>query len=268
MSASSHDQDALLELALGLARAAGELLLERFGGPPSGVSAKTTRTDLVSDADRDAEALILARLTAARPGDAIVAEEGGASFGHGGLSWLVDPLDGTINYLWGIPHWSVSVAAADDAGPLVGVVHDSCRGETFSALRGGGAWLGETRLQLDPGPPLEEALIGTGFNYDAAERARQAARLTQVLPAVRDLRRYGSAALDLAWVAAGRLDGYFETGLNAWDWAAGRLLVAEAGGTVWELPAAGGSPGGVGAARPGLAEPLAGLLGRAGTTAG
>src|SRR5581483_6791127 len=100
-------------------------------------------------------------------------------------------------------------------------------------------------LRLDPGPPLAQALIGTGFNYDAGERARQAARLTAVLPEVRDVRRYGSAALDLAWVAAGRFDGYFETGLNAWDWAAGRLLVAEAGGTIWELPAAGGSPGGV-----------------------
>jgi myo-inositol-1(or 4)-monophosphatase len=249
----------LLDIAARAARAAGDLLARRFGGPATGLAAKTSRTDLVSDTDRAAEALILELLRRERPDDAILAEEGGGATGGSGVRWLVDPLDGTINYLWGIPQWSVSVAALDAEGPLVGVVHDPPRGETFRAGRGGGAWLGRTRLRMGAGPPLAEALVGTGFNYRAEERARQAARLTRVLPAVRDVRRFGSAAIDMAWVAAGRLDAYFETGLSPWDWAAGRLLVTEAGGVVRELPADGG-PAGVAAAGPGLIGPLTGLL--------
>lgn len=256
--------DDLLEIAVRAAHAAGALLIERFGDPATGLTAKTSRTDLASDTDRDAEALILRIIEAARPGDAIVAEEGGAAAGGSGVRWLVDPLDGTINYLWGIPQWSVSVAAVDDRGPLVGVVHDPPRGETFSARRGGGAHLDGRPLVMGPGPVLGEALVGTGFNYRADERSRQAARLRTVLPAVRDVRRFGSAAIDMAWLAAGRLDGYFETGLNPWDWAAGRLLVAEAGGVVQELPAAGGSPAGVVAAGPELIGPLRALVDAAG----
>jgi myo-inositol-1(or 4)-monophosphatase len=246
---------AILALALEAAHAAGALLLERVGRPVSGLTAKTSRTDLVSDVDRDAEGLLVGMIRAARPGDAIVAEEGGGSSGDSGVSWLVDPLDGTINYLWGIPQWSVSVAARDAAGALVGVVHDPSRAETFSARRGHGAWLGDRRLAIGPGAELSESLIGTGFNYRAEERARQAERLTRVLPAVRDLRRFGSAAIDLAWVAAGRLDGYFETGLNPWDWAAGELLVREAGGLITEMP-----DGTVVAAGPELFAPLRALM--------
>jgi len=245
----------LLSLALAAARAAGDLLLERVGGPVSGLTSKSSRTDLVSDADRDAEALVLGMIRAARPDDTIVAEEGGAASGGSGITWLVDPLDGTINYLWGIPQWSVSVAARDRDGAIVGVVHDAPRGETFTARRGHGAWLGGARLAVGPGPELSQALIGTGFNYRSDERSRQAERLTRVLPAVRDLRRFGSAAIDLAWVAAGRLDGYFETGLNPWDWAAGELLVREAGGVVEEMPASG-----LIAAGTGLIDPLRALV--------
>jgi myo-inositol-1(or 4)-monophosphatase len=262
VTGGARDDD-LLDLAVRAAHAAGALLVERFRGPATGLAAKSSRTDLVSDTDRDAEALILGIISSARPDDAIVAEEGGAAAGaggDGGLRWLVDPLDGTINYLWGIPQWSVSVAALDERGPLVGVVHDPPRGETFSARRGAGARLGDEPLALGPGAELDQALVGTGFNYRAEERARQAARLVGILPAVRDVRRFGSAAIDLAWVAAGRLDGYFETGLNPWDWAAGRLLVSEAGGVVQELPPAGGSPGGVVAAPPGLIGPLRALV--------
>jgi myo-inositol-1(or 4)-monophosphatase len=264
-----RDED-LLPLAVRAARAAGDLLNERFGGPATGLAAKSSRTDLVSDTDRDAEALILGIISAARPDDAIVAEEGGGADGPADarVRWLVDPLDGTINFLWGIPQWSVSVAAFDREGPLVGVVHDPCRDETFSARRGAGARLGDEPLALGPGAELDQALIGTGFDYRAEERARQAERLRAVLPAVRDVRRFGSAAIDLAWVAAGRLDGYFETGLNAWDWAAGRLLVCEAGGVVQELPPAGGGPGGVVAAPPGLIGPLRALVDAAGAAPG
>jgi myo-inositol-1(or 4)-monophosphatase len=251
---------ALLELASRAARAAGALLVDRATGPATGVSAKSTRTDLVSDADRDAEALIVAAIRAERPGDAITAEEGAAAAGGSGLRWLVDPLDGTINYLWGIPHWCVSVAAADDAGAVVGVVHDPSRDETFTALRGAGAALDGRPLRLEGAPPLDEAMLATGFNYAREERARQAARLAHVLPWVRDVRRFGAAALDLAWLAAGRVDGYLETGLQPWDWAAGALLVTEAGGAVQDLPARGGSPAGLLAARAPLAGPLRELV--------
>jgi len=254
----------LLDLATRAARAAGDLLLERAGGPVSGVSSKSPGTDLVSDTDRDAEALIVGMLRSERPGDAIVGEEGADAPGSGEVRWLVDPLDGTINYLWGIPQWSVSVAALDADGPLAGVVHDPSRGETFAALRGGGARVGEAPLRLGPGPPLDEALVGTGFNYVSAKRRRQAAALTAILPAVRDVRRFGSAAIDLAWVACGRLDGYFERGLNPWDWAAGRLIVSEAGGLVEELPPTAEDPVGCIAAPPALFGPLRALLDDAG----
>jgi myo-inositol-1(or 4)-monophosphatase len=246
----------LLELALEAATAAGSLLLERAGGPVSGLASKSSRTDLVSDADRDAEELILRTIRAERPGDAITAEEGGAAEGGSGLRWLIDPLDGTINYLWNVPHWCVSVAARDDEGALLGVVHDPSRGETFHAVRGGGARLGDATLAMGAGPPLGEALVGTGFEYRVEERARQAARVATVLPRVRDVRRFGAAALDLAWLAAGRLDGFYESSLNPWDWAAGELLVREAGGVVRALP-----PRGVVAAGPELIGPLAELVG-------
>lgn len=253
-------RDPLLDVAARAARAAGDLLLARAGAEATGLAAKSSRTDLVSDADRAAEEAILDVLGAERPGDAVEAEEGGAAEGTTGVRWVVDPLDGTINYLWGIPHWCVSVAALDAGGARVGVVHDPCRDETFSAVRGAGAALGGRPLRLGPGPPPAEALVATGFNYRAEERARQAERLRRVLPAVRDVRRMGAAALDLAWLAAGRYDAYFETGLNPWDWAAGALIVREAGGDVAERASAPGRPPLMAAARPGLLAPLLDLV--------
>ena len=245
----------LLALALAAARSAGWLLLERARKPATGLSSKTSSTDLVSDTDRAAEQLIARTILAARPDDALVAEEGAAAEGGSGVRWLVDPLDGTINYLWGIPQWCVSVAALDADGGLAAVVHDPSRGETFTAVRGGGARLDGAPLRVLPATDLSEALIGTGFDYRADERARQARLLTRVLPAVRDVRRLGAAALDLAWVAAGRLDGYFETGLKPWDRAAGELIVREAGGVVEEIDRSG-----VVAAGPSLIGPLRALV--------
>lgn len=252
------DPAALLDLAVRAAHAAGALLLDRFGGEHSGVDAKSSRTDLVSDTDRDAEALLVGMLRAERPDDGLVAEEGSAATSSTGVTWIVDPLDGTINYLWGVPHWSVSIAVVDDAGDVAAVVHDPCRGETFTASRGGGAWRGDTRLTLTPSTNVAEALVGTGFSYVAEERARQADVLRRFLPHVRDVRRFGSAALDLAWVAAGRLDAFYETGLSPWDWAGGSAIVREAGGTGTTIPVADG-PDGFLAARPGLADPLLAL---------
>ncbi len=222
-------------LAVEVAGAAGSLLLERFGGPARGLAAKSTATDLVSDADRDAEALILRMLREARPDDAVVGEEGAHVSGTSGLRWLVDPLDGTINYLYGVPQWCVVLACLDRSGALVGVVHDPCRRETFVAERGRGAWLGDRRLKVSNERELAKGLVATGFGYDAEVRRTQGAVVARVLPRVRDIRRFGSAALDLAWVACGRHDGYFESGINPWDVEAGILLVHEAGGAVSRL---------------------------------
>jgi len=246
-----------LELAELAARQAGELLLERFGGPASGVAAKSSSTDLVSDADRAAEAAILELLAAERPDDAILGEEGTAATGTSGRRWVVDPLDGTTNYLYGYPAWSVSVALEDPGGLLAGVVHDAPRRETFRAERAGGAALNGRSIGVRLHDDLATALIATGFGYAPERRAAQAEALQAILPRVRDLRRAGSAALDLAWVAAGRLDGYYERGLKAWDWAAGRLIVLEAGGVVEALD---GEPAGLVAASPELLPDLSRLV--------
>jgi len=196
------------------------------------VRTKSTSTDLVSEADERAEQAVVAYLRARRPHDGLVAEEGSASESSTGFRWLVDPLDGTINYLYGIPHWCVSVACADARGAIAGAVFDPIRGELFTAARGAGTQLGGRPIGASSVAELTGALVATGFSYDAGERAAQAAIVAKVAGSVRDIRRAGSAALDLAWVAAGRLDAYFEVSRSAWDTAAGALLVREAGGDV------------------------------------
>jgi myo-inositol-1(or 4)-monophosphatase len=220
--------------------------MERFGGPARGVGSKSSATDLVSDADRDSEALIRDMLARERPEDGLLAEEGTSASGESGRRWVFDPLDGTVSYLYGYPHWCVSVALEDTQGTLTGVVYDPNRDELFAAERSSGATLAGNPISVRENPPLAEALVATGFGYDPARRAEQAEVVRRLLPAVRDIRRAGSAALDLAWLAAGRLDAYYERGLNAWDWAAGSLLVREAGGTVEALQGRGsGEPYGL-----------------------
>jgi myo-inositol-1(or 4)-monophosphatase len=241
----------LLRVAREAAKAAAAELMPRFGGRShteahgDGVRAKSTPTDLVSDADLAAEEAIRAVLAHRRPGDAILAEEGGAT-GGGELRWLVDPLDGTINFLFGIPAFAVSVACEDGSGTLAGVVLDPVREEYFEATRSGPATLDGHELRLnDQAISLPFAMVATGFGYDSGMRARQAEALRRVLPRVRDIRRVGSAALDLAWTAAGRFDAYFERGLKAWDMAAGSLVAQRAGLAVRKLPEQGPDPAGV-----------------------
>jgi myo-inositol-1(or 4)-monophosphatase len=217
------------------------------------VERKSSRTDMVSDADRDAEELVRTMLARERPDDGLLAEEGSESEARSGRRWVVDPLDGTTNFLYGIPVWAVSVALEDSEGTLVGAVRDPVRDETFTAVRGGGARLNEVELTMGDTDRLETALIATGFSYDSDQRADQARLLTQMLPRVRDIRRAGAAALDLCGLAAGRVDGYYERGLEPWDWAAASLVVQEAGGVVRRLD---GEPAGLMAAAPGIAEGL------------
>ena len=211
---------------------------------------------MVSDADRAAEEAISSLLRAERPDDGLLGEEGMSVEGSSGRRWVVDPLDGTTNYLYRYRAWAVSVALEDSEGALVGVVHDPLAGETFRASRGGGAELNGAPIQVRDVEELGRALVATGFGYDPDVRRGQAQVLLRVLPHVRDVRRAGAAALDLCHVAAGRLDGYYERGINHWDWAAGALIVEEAGGRV--VPLEGGRPG-LAAAGPRLVQALADL---------
>ncbi len=257
-------EDPLLEQlassALEAATAAAGFAADRQGHERSEVATKSSATDMVSEVDRGAERLIAAVLARRRPDDAVLGEEGAQRSGTTGVRWVVDPIDGTTNYLFGIPAWSVSVAAERDGRPVVGVVVDPSRGETWAAVEGRGARCnGSPRRVAEGRSTLATALVGTGFGYDRQRRMRQAEVLSSVLPAVRDIRRVGSAALDLCWVAAGRYDAFYELGLNAWDMAAGAVVCREAGGVVQTL-----GDGLVLATTPSLAGPLRELLESAG----
>ena len=248
----------LAELAQEAAVAAGALLRERFvAGRESSVANKSSPTDPVSEADLASQRAIRSLIAERRPDDAFLAEEEGADVeGSSGLRWVVDPLDGTVNFLYGIARWSVSVAVRDAHGTLAGVVHNPMMGETFTATRGGPALLGgePIRSRAADAPALARSLVATGFGYDAALRARQGAVLARLLPMVRDIRRPGSAALDLCDAALGRCDAYYEHGLSAWDVTAGALICRCAGLEVRELA------GGILAAPPALAGELAEIV--------
>ncbi|MBW3641730.1 MAG: inositol monophosphatase [Actinobacteria bacterium] len=257
---SGVDVRELLSLGVRLAEAAGSLLVDALGRVHADVTTKTSATDMVSEVDRASERLIVDALRSARPSDGVLAEEGGSHDGSSGVRWVIDPLDGTTNYLYGFPAFTVSIAAEIDGRSQVGVVVDPLRGETFAAVEGGGATCNGSPIHCGGKDELATALVGTGFSYDAARRRIQARALAAVLPVVRDIRRAGAASLDLCWVACGRLDGYYEHGLQPWDFAAGALIAAEAGATVGDL--AGGPPSTsfAIAAAPGLFDPLRQLL--------
>jgi myo-inositol-1(or 4)-monophosphatase len=256
----------LLAIASEVAREAGALLRDRPARLQ--VSSKTTPTDAVTEMDRASERLIIDRILAA--GDRIVGEESGKRDGAVGddVTWFVDPIDGTVNYLYNLPQFSVSIAAQIAGESVAGVVYDVMRDEMYAATRGGGATCSGVPLRCTAQTDLGLSLIATGFAYAAETRNVQAAVLTTVLPAVRDIRRLGSAALDLCAVAAGRVDGYYEAGMQPWDWAAGALIAREAGARVGGLN---GRPPGVWttlAANPTLFTALERLLLEAGDPSG
>jgi len=258
------DNAVLLDLAERVARRAGELLLAGAGELRVDVSTKSSGTDMVSEMDRASEALIVDGILAERPDDAILGEEGASRTGTSGVRWVIDPLDGTTNYLYRHPTWAVSVGVEVDGTVEAGVVASPGLGEVFTAARGKGAWLNGEPIGVSGAEDLATALVGTGFGYQANRRALQAAVLPHLLPAVRDIRRNGVASLDLCWVACGRLDAYFEYGGQPWDVAAGLLVATEAGATAYGLD--GGPPvhDSVMVATPGVSQPLLGLLLRAG----
>ena len=225
----------LLALAEQAAEKAGRLLLDERPDVLQ-VTAKSSPTDVVTQMDRAAEDLLARTILAARPTDAILGEEGGERAGSSGVRWVIDPLDGTTNYLYDLPLWSVSIGAEVDGRVEVGVVHAPALGLTFVATRGGGAWerspRGVRALQASGVTDLSHALLSTGFGYDSDQRRRQAQALVDVAPLVRDVRRLGSAAIDLCFVASGRTDAYVESRLHPWDVAAGALIAREAGAEV------------------------------------
>jgi myo-inositol-1(or 4)-monophosphatase len=239
------EPQALVVLARSVAREAADLLLARHG-QVAVVEVKSSPTDVVTQLDRAAEQLIRDRLLAARPADAILGEEGGQT-GHGRVRWIVDPLDGTVNYLYGLPDWAVSIAAEVDGEVVAGAVCVPMQRSMYSATLGGGAWLesewqaGPQQLACNADVALASALVATGFGYAAEQRAAQGLVTAAVLPQVRDIRRTGSAANDLCSVAAGRVDAYYEQGVHEWDVAAGGLVAREAGAAMGGL---GGRPAG------------------------
>lgn len=248
--------DELYQVALKVATGAAELVSSYSTKRLEHVETKSSPTDLVSEADRASEAYIVTELARSRPNDAFHGEEGAHLEGRSGVSWVADPLDGTTNFFFGVPAYSVSLAAKMGRRTVVGVVVDPTRGETWSAALGRGAWCNGSRCHVALGrSELPTALVATGFGYSKELRSRQAALIPSVLPAVRDIRRFGSAAIDLCWVAGGRFDAYYESHLNDWDWAAGALVCEEAGGKVARL--AGQT---LVAATPGLIQALSELL--------
>lgn len=252
----------LLPLAWHAAQRAGAFLRDERPADLA-IDTKSTPSDVVSAMDRDAEAMIVGDLLGPRPDDGFLGEEGGERLGSSGVRWVVDPLDGTVNYLHWLPLWGVSIAAEQDGDAVVGVVHLPEFGETYVGIRGEGAWLvrdgrGE-RLAGSRCADLSAAIVATGFGYDAGRRGRQAAVVQGVISQVADIRRMGSAVVDFCWLARGRTDAYYEAGLNPWDIAAGALIAREAGMDVGGLDSQTGDTLVI-ASAPGIREPLHALL--------
>jgi myo-inositol-1(or 4)-monophosphatase len=259
------DPAELLELASSAAEEAAELLLSRHGRVRV-VETKSSPTDVVTEMDGAAEELIRQRILAARPGDAILGEEGGQTGADSEVRWIVDPLDGTVNYLYGLPDWAVSIAAEVSGTVVAGVVCAPLQRSTYKASIAGGAWLhsgwrsAPVPLSCNTRVNLADALVATGFSYAAEQRAAQGAVVAQLLPRVRDIRRAGAAAIDLCSLAAGRVDAYYESGVHYWDIAAGGLIAREAGAQVGGLDGREAGPALTLAASPDLFEQLHDLL--------
>ncbi|MEP7201858.1 MAG: inositol monophosphatase family protein [Ilumatobacteraceae bacterium] len=219
----------LCDLAARLAVAAGELVFEGRKRGLTSITTKSSDTDVATEFDRASERLIVDGLRAARPDDALVGEEGTDSAGASGIRWLIDPIDGTTNFQYDLPGYAVSIAALSEKGALAGAVFIPSNRELFTAVADGGALLNGAPIRCSSTSTLQQALVATGFSYQIERRRAQARRIAEVIPRIRDIRRFGAAAPDLCYLAAGRLDAYFEQWLGPWDWAAGELIAREAG---------------------------------------
>ncbi len=259
---------ALLDLARRLALDAGRLTLDMRREASVDPDRKSSVGDLVTVADRASEALIVSGILSARPDDAILGEEGADRPGTSGFRWIIDPIDGTTNYVYDLPGYTISVAVEFRGTTIVGVVYDPKADECFAARRGNGATLDDRPIACSTQTEFDHCVLGTGFGYQSDQRRRQAEILIDILPKVANLRRLGSAALDLAYVGAGRIDGYWESGLNAWDAAAGALIAGEAGATVTDLAGNDPSPTMTVAAPPTIHTRLVAELRAAGAASG
>ncbi|MEV5003107.1 inositol monophosphatase family protein [Nocardioides sp. LML1-1-1.1] len=240
MSTAAATSAALLELALDVAQEAAALVRERGAGTVEVAATKSSDIDVVTAADRASEELIRARILAARPDDAFLGEEGDDVAGTSGVRWIADPIDGTVNFLYGLPEHAVSLAAEVDGEVVAGVVVAVAAGEVYAATADGPATRDGRPLSVRGPAPLGQRLVATGFSYVREVRAVQGAAVARLLPQVRDIRRSGSCALDLCRVAAGSLDGYVEEGVELWDHAAAGLVARRAGARLEHLPGAGG----------------------------
>jgi myo-inositol-1(or 4)-monophosphatase len=226
------DARSLCELAADVARAAGELIVGLRTEGVEVTGTKSSPIDIVTEADRACERLVREQLLGARPDDGIVGEEGSTSAGTSGVVWIVDPIDGTVNYLYGLPHFAVSIAAEVHGEVVAGVVLAPALGLEYAATRGGGATCNGREIHPRDVAPMAERLVATGFSYERPARTRQASYIARLLPRIRDIRRLGSCALDLCGLASGTVDAYVEEGAHIWDHAAAGLIVAEAGGVL------------------------------------
>jgi myo-inositol-1(or 4)-monophosphatase len=262
-AAAPPELHALLDLATGLAREAGAVHAAGRGRALQ-LETKSSPTDLVSQIDKESERLIAGGIRAARPDDALLGEEGALGGGTSGVRWLIDPLDGTTNYVYGYPAYAVSIAVEVDGVPQIGVVLDSSSGRLYQAVAGCGARLDGRPIRASDQADLPTALVATGFSYEAAQREQQGAAVARILGRVRDIRRGGTAALDLCHVAAGHVDAYWELDLSPWDYAAGSVIAREAGAEVAHTHGTHGRGPAVVAAGPALMPAFIAMLREAG----
>jgi myo-inositol-1(or 4)-monophosphatase len=252
--------DQLLAIARTLAHQAGAVALDGRRRGLRDVATKSSVTDMVTEFDKACEVMVFDGLRSARPTDSIVGEEGSRFDGDSGITWYIDPIDGTSNFLYDIPMWAVSIGASDAQGPLVGVVFNPSANETFTAIRGHGAYLNDQRIHCNEAAHLATALVATGFSYAPDDRLAQARRVSRLIHQIRDIRRFGAASLDMCYVACGRLDAYFEENLHPWDIAAGDLIAREAGCRTGDFRGGPIRPAETLTASPALFAPLAELI--------
>ena len=231
---SLHENLTLRDLAINSAKEACQYL-ESINYDFVTVETKSSNTDLVTEIDSDLESIIISSLRLGRDNDSFLGEEGSSEFGQSGIRWVIDPIDGTTNFVYGIPSFGVSIAAEKDGEVIAGVVADPIQNEIFDAAKGFGARCNGNTISARKGTTLESSLVATGFSYSPNRRRIQGLILAELLPQIGDIRRIGSAAIDLCWLAIGRVDAFFEEGLNYWDYAAGSLIAEEAGVTVRNL---------------------------------
>ena len=251
-------------VAESLAREAGDMALRGRKSGPLTVTTKSSPIDIVTKFDKASEAMITEGLSKVRPDDAIIGEEGASKHGTSGITWHIDPIDGTTNFYFDVPMWAVSIGAVDEHGPLAGAVYVPALGEMFSGARGEGSTLNGMPIGVRENNDLADALVCTGYSYQISERAVHAKRVADIVMNVRDIRRFGAAAIDLCFVACGRLDAYFEEHLNSWDLIAGQVIATEAGAVFSDYVGNAVTPAQVLAATPGVHADLIHLIATSG----